>query len=44
MRAYIDVRGPWPVFIYNMTVVVLTGANRNITVEQAIEQFGQETK
>lgn len=51
MKAYIDVRGPVPLYIKGMTVIELKGLNRNITVEQAEElmdmwfkQYGEEYK
>ena len=37
MKAYIDVRGAWPLYIKGMIVIELFGLNRAITVEQAEE-------
>ncbi len=35
MKAHIDVRGPNPLYVKGMLVIELTGADRNITVQQA---------
>jgi len=32
--AYIDVRGPWPVYVRGMKAITLEGYKRNITPEQ----------
>jgi len=32
---YIDVRGPWPMYVNGMTVIALEGANRNISIKDA---------
>jgi hypothetical protein len=35
MNEYVDVRGPWPVYVQGQIAVQLDGADRNITVAQA---------
>ena len=40
MVDYIDVRGPWPLFVRGMIVIELTGQDRGITVEEARKLLG----
>lgn len=35
MKPYIDVRGPWPVYIKGMIAITLEHCDRNITVDEA---------
>jgi len=42
MKAYVDVRGPWPVLIVGMSGWVLDGAPRSITVQEAKRLVGLE--
>lgn len=39
MKAYIDVRGPWPVLVYGQAAIELRGCQRRITVEQAVQHL-----
>jgi len=36
-RAYIDVRGVWPVYVNGLTAYELQGMTREVTVEQVEE-------
>jgi len=35
MNEYVDVRGPWPMYVNGMIAVTLVGENRNISLHQA---------
>jgi hypothetical protein len=39
--AYIDVRGPWPIFIMGMSAITLEGFDRSTTVEEVFELFNK---
>lgn len=39
MKPYIDVRGPWPLYVNGVVAVSLIGADRSITVEEAEAEY-----
>jgi len=41
-KAYIDVRGPWPILVDGLRTWVLEGAPRSITLAEAIRRITHE--